>query len=105
MVNHKYSREQILSNIAHLRKKIFFLLICVDPQTKNQFEHININDAITNAIDEINGLNIVLECKYPEFVSVVSLLETAKLKVDDFSSYRKVVLEAGSKMQHLEEVI
>lgn len=98
-----------MENITQLRKKIFFLLLYVDPKTKNQFSNINTDEAITNVIDEVSGLNSTLEFKYPELVTTISLLESAKIKLVKgdcaFSSYRKLILDAGAKVKRLEEVI
>lgn len=101
-----FADTQISSIKEDIRKSIFFLLLCVDPKTKNEYEHINIEDAFTNLLYKLDGLNSLL--LYPkQLVTVMNLLEKAHLMVQEgdviFSAYRKLILDAGSEVMKIKE--
>lgn len=112
---HKYgdfTDNQISETKRHMRKKIFFLLLCIDPDTCDEYKNTDIYEAFNNILHEIGGLNSILE-EPPELVRVLSLLEAAKIELsrDDFttedfrhSAYRKLLLDAGSEVARIKEV-
>ena len=108
----EYKPEQIGSIKKYLQKQIFFILLIVDPKTKDEYENVNVEEAIKSVLYEIGGLNSCLN--YPsEIVRVNDLLESALIEylspefsVDDFRhcTYRKLVLDAGAKVKEIKEV-
>lgn len=110
MIGHKYgffSNQQFEETKTHMRKQIFFLLLCVDPNTKKEYEQINVNLTFENILTQFDGLNVLLN--YPiELVKVMSLLEAALKEYNSsnfsFEKYRKLILSAGSEVLKIEEV-
>lgn len=106
---HKYGyfkSTQMSDAKRQLRKSIFFLLICVDSNTKDEYKNIDIDETFNNVMTKINGLNKVL--LYPkEVVTIVSLLEEAyseyKKSDFDFKRYRKLILDAGAEVLKIKE--
>ena len=100
----EFSLEQ-MDDVKHLlRKKIFFLLLIVDPKTKDKYQDIDVNAAFVDVLNLIGGLNSLLN--YPaKFVRISSLLERARTMCEsddfDFSQYRKVVLDAGNTVEEV----
>lgn len=101
MVNHKYGEfaDKQISEIKQiLRKRIFFLLVVAEDNTK--FPDVNLPLAHTTLMWKISGLNELLG-EPVELVTVLSLLEEAlnNLKTDfDFAKYRKLILDAGAEV-------
>lgn len=109
-MTHKYgefSQAQISETKRYIRKRIFFLLLIVDPKNKEQYKHININDAFDNELRRIGGLNSIL-FEPPEIVRVISLLERALIEYNspdfEWMKYRKLILDAGSEVEKIREV-
>ncbi len=103
----EFSEGQIQSIKTRLRKQIFFLLLCVDPSTKDQYDNVDPEAAINNVLTTLGGLNGLLN--YPnEIVTISSLLMAALIeyKKEDFNfdAYRKLVLDAGSDVLKIPEV-
>ena len=101
-----YTQIQIQKTKREIRKQIIFLLTIVDPEYKEQYSHIDVNAAFKNLL-ELNGMNEILFCP-PELVLVISLLEAALMEYNskdfDFQKYRKLVLDAGAKVNFIKEV-
>lgn len=55
-----YSQSQILSIKKSIQKTIFFLLLCVDPETAGEYSDINVVDVFVNLQYKLNGLNNIL---------------------------------------------
>lgn len=109
-MNHKYgnfSASQMSEAKERIRKKIFFLLLIVDPNERNKYEHINVLEAFEMELTEIGGLNSVL-FEPPELVRVISLLESAlnEYMNSEFNwkKYRKLILDAGNEIKNIKEV-
>lgn len=108
----EYTKEQISSIKKYLQKQIFFLLLIVDPKTKNEYENINVAEAIRSVLFEIGGFNSCLN--YPaEVVRINDLIEAALNEylspdfcTNDFKhcAYRKLILDAGAKVNEIKEV-
>ena len=101
-----YSSTSIHSIKESIHKQIYFLLLCVDPATKNQFENIDVEDAFHNLQYRLNGLqNILLNPL--ELIETMSLLEAALIEFqsDCFSwkIFRKLMLDAGSEIMRMKE--
>lgn len=114
-MKHKYgyfNNNQIAETKKYMRKKIFFLLLCVDPDTCDEYKETNLNEAFNNILYEFGGLNEILYSP-TELVRIISLLEAAKIELNregfntnDFrhSIYRKLILDAGSEVTKIKEV-
>lgn len=110
MVAHKYGEfesSQISETKDKIRKQIYFLLLCVDPQTKDEYLNIDVNKAFDGLLRKISGLNSILF--YPvEIVKVISLLEAALMEYNSpefkFVNYRKLILDAGNEVLKIKEV-
>ena len=107
MVTHKYgefNREQTDYYQQKLRKKIFWLILYTDKNTKDDFENIDVIKYHENLLFEISNYNKLL--LYPkDFVEIINTLESALtiLKSDDFDfvKYKKLIFDAGALMQRL----
>lgn len=89
-----------------MRKSIFFLLLCVDPATKDEYENIDVNKTFDDILYKLSGFNELLF--YPvEMVSIISLIEMARIEFNksdfDFSVYRKLILDAGAEVLKIKE--
>lgn len=96
-----YSSTQINSTKNSIRKSIFFLLLYVDPKTKDEYPDIDVEEAFLNLQYKLDGLNSLL-FQPPELVQTMCLLEAAlkeyKSECFDFKCYRKLILDAGSEI-------
>ena len=110
-MKHKYgwdfTKEQISDAKTDIRGKIFFLLLCVDPKTKSEYQNIDVETAFDSLLRNLDGYNKLFD--YPvEVVRTMCLLEAAlnEYKKPDFqfSIYRKLVLDAGSEVLKIKEV-
>ena len=107
MVSHKYGefkQEQTEYYQQKLRKKIFWLVLYTDKNTKDDFENIDVIKYHENLLFEISNYNkLLLYSK--DFVEIINTLESALtiLKSDDFDfvKYKKLVFDAGALMQRL----
>ena len=101
-----YSSDQIKSIKFLIRKSIFFLLLYVDPQTKDEYPQIKISDAFRNLQYRLAGLNSILN-EPVELVETMSLLESALIEYEsecfEWTKYRKLILDAGAKIMQLKE--
>lgn len=102
-----FSSNQIAETKKHMRKRIFFLLLIVDPATKEDYEGVDVSEAFNSELTKLAGLNSIL-FEPVELVTVISLLESALLEFqkEDFSfaKYRKLVLDAGNEVLKIKEV-
>ena len=103
----EFSRSQISQTKIKLRKKIFFLLIIVDPKTKNDYPNINFQKKFEDILFLINGYNELLN--YPQQLVDISsyLAEALRQYYDpffDFKRYRKLILDSGSLVLEIKEV-
>ena len=76
-----YSSNQIRLLKLSLRKSIFFLLLYVDPETKEKYSDINIIDAFNSLQYKLNGLNSILR-EPIELVKTMAILESALMEVN-----------------------
>lgn len=110
MLKHKYgefTKQQISEIKQFLRKQIFLLLIYVDPETNEEYKYVNVDNAFVHLLCKLGGLNSIL-CEPPELVTVISLLEAARIEYSkkdfDFKIYRKLVLDSGAEILKIKEV-
>lgn len=103
----EYSDNQIRVNKEYIRKRIFFLLLMVDPKTKAQYETYDVNVSFESLLAELGGMNDLL-LEPPSLVRAMSLLKSAQKEYNslnfEFSRYRKRVLDAGSEIEKIQEV-
>ena len=109
-MKHKYgefSSQQIKQTKQSIRKSIFFLLLYVDPKTKQEYEDVNVNKAFDGLLHRLGGMNDILLYP-PELVTVISLLQEAWIEFNkedfDFGVYRKLILDAGAETDKIKEV-
>lgn len=93
--------QQIADVKKSIRGSIYFLLLCVDPETSGKYQEININKTFENLLYRLDGFNSLLF--YPkEIVNVMCLLQAAQniYNKPDFSfkTYRKLILDAGAQV-------
>ena len=102
-----FTEFQIASTKKSIRKQIFFLLLCADPKTKDNYRHIDVNDAFKGLLYKLDGLNSVLG-EPQELVDAISLLEEALLQYNEpefnFKIYRRLILSSGSSIDAIKEV-
>lgn len=103
----EFSQNQISQTKIKLRKKIFFLLIIVDPKTKDDYPDINVQKTFENILLLIDGYNKLLN--YPQqLVDILSyLVEAFRQYCDpffDFKRYRKLILDSGNLVLKIKEV-
>lgn len=101
------TKAQILSIKKFLRKSIFFLLLYVDPATKQDYSYIDVNEAFVNLLYKMGGLNsMLINCI--EITIAMTLIEEAKLQYNsvsfDYQVYRKLILDAGAEIEKIKEV-
>lgn len=99
-----FTDKQVNDTLLKLRKKIFFLLLYVDPKTKNEYVKIDVNGAFENLLYELVGMNSLF-FNPPELVTVCNLLEAARMEyfAEDFNFkvYRKLILDSGVEVMKL----
>lgn len=101
-----FSPAQINQVKSSLQKSIFFLLLYVDPTTRDEYPNIYVPGAFRNLQFKLNGLNAIL-LEPPEIIETMSLLEAALMEYQsecfDFKKYRKLILDAGSEIMRIKE--
>ena len=109
-MKHKYgnfTERQMFSTKQSIRKQIFFLLLCADPKTKDNYIHVDVSEAFKGLLYKLDGLNSVLG-EPQELVDTISLLEEALIKYNEpkfnFQTYRRLILSAGSLIDTMKEV-
>ncbi len=102
----EYSSAQVSSIKSSIRKSIFFLLLYVDPETKDNYPNIDVADAFRSLQYRLNGLNSIL-LNSPQVIETMSLLESALIELNsecfDYKKYRKLILDAGSEIMRVKE--
>ena len=101
-----YSSDQIHLVKLSIRKSIFFLLLYLDPKTKDEYKDIDITEAFRSLQYKLNGLNSIL-LQPPELVETMSLIEAALIESQSkdyqWHTYRKLILDAGAKIMQVKE--
>lgn len=107
LYNNEFTSNQIAETKKSLRGSIFFLLLCVDKETKKEYENVNVEECFTNLLTKIGGMNELL-LNQKEIVITMSLLQSAlqeyrNKEFFDFKKYRKLILDAGAEIAKLRE--
>lgn len=101
-----FSDKQIEKLRKSIRGSIFFLLVCVDPETKDKYKDVDVEKNFDYIITRLNNLNKLLIDRV-EIIDVISMLHSARLEYRnpnfDFKVYRKLVLDAGAEVERLKE--
>ena len=108
MIQHKYGEfktSQVDYYRQKLRKKIFWLVLYTDKNTKADFENVDVVQYHKNLLFEISSCNELL--LYPkDFVEIINRLDGAlsvlTSDVFDFEQYKKLVFDAGALLQRME---
>lgn len=103
----EFSEQQIIKTKKKLRRSIYFLLLCVDPNTSNDYSNIDVNKAFDCLLYKLDGFNTLLF--FPqEIVEVMCLLKAAQNLYNSqhfqYEVYRKLVLDAGAEVLKIREV-
>ena len=106
-VSHKYGifkESQIEYYQEKVRKKIFWLVLYTDKNTKTDFDEIDVVKYHEDLLFEISRYNELL--LYPEdFVEIINSLESALyiLRSDHFNfrKYKKLVFDAGALLKRM----
>ena len=103
----EFTKDQMEQVKKSLRGSIFFLLLCVDENTANDYKDVDINKNFKGLLLKLGGMNELL-MNQPELVTVMSLLQAAMMEYNnpefDFQTYRKLILDAGAEVLKLKEV-
>ena len=98
--------HQIASTKDYLRRSIFYLLLYVDPNERIKYPDVDVNEAFAHVFHQLVGFNKIL-LEPPEILITMNFLEAARevYNSDDFDwhTYRKLILDAGSKIMDVEE--
>ena len=101
MINTKYGyidEQQYESYKKHIRSSFYWLIQYSDPNTKDNYPTVNLQQYITLLQKELNGFNSLMLCP-KEMVSIMSTLESALIDIENntfnFKIYRKLFLDAG----------
>lgn len=99
MNNIAFTEEQVEGEKTRLRKKIFFALLIVDPETKEYYKNVDVDATFEDLMDTIAGVNAVLG-EPVEMVEVAAKLTMAQQEFHnpdfEYKRYRKFVLDAGN---------
>ena len=109
-MKHRYGEfppRQVSEYKEKMRKQIFFLLLIVDPNTKDEYRDVDVEEVFDNVLRTFGGFNELLGCPM-QMVTVMSMLSAARMELhrEDFSFgvYRKLILDAGSEVLKIKEV-
>ena len=103
----EFSKDQISQAKELIRKRIFFLILIVDPETADKYNGVNVQEAFEGTMGELGGFNDLLGCPV-ELVTTLSLLNAARLEYESenfrWKKYRKYILDAGNEVMKMKEV-
>ena len=104
----EFTPEQIAETKHLIQKKIFFLLIVADPQTRENYDTVNVPEAFDEILRMLAGFNSLLNSPV-EVVDVscklkAALEEYSKGIAFDFRVYRRLILGAGKEVEKIKEV-
>lgn len=103
----KFADSQIKKTKKSIRGSIYFLLLCVDPNTSSDYQDIDVNKTFDNLLYKLDGFNSLLQ--FPQvIVDIMCLLKAAQNLYNSenfsFKKYRKLILDAGAEVLKIEEV-
>lgn len=99
-----YSDEQVENYKKKLHKKMFWLILYKDPQTKSEYPDVDFDRYFKSLMKEINGLNDLFG-RPPEIIEIMALLQAAYTETQrdifSYSAYRKFVLDAHALVDQI----
>lgn len=102
----EFTQNQIAETKRSIRGSIYFLLLCVDPETSFNYPGVDINKTFDNLLYKLDGFNALLLYQR-NIVDIMSLLKEAQIIYNtpgyDFKVYRKLILDAGAEVLRLKE--
>lgn len=100
----EFTDNQISQAKNNIRKSIFFLLLCVDPNTCDEYRNVDVNKAFEGLMYKLGGMNHI-------FVSssgIVNVMSSLQAAWDEYNSssfsfkvYRKLILDAGAEIMRI----
>ena len=101
-----FSSEKIDKLIKSIRGSIFFLLVCVDPETCEEHKDVDVENNFDHVMMRLNGLDKLLIDR-AEIVDIMAMLQLAREEYRspdfNFKIYRKLILDAGAEVKRLKE--
>ena len=103
----EFTSNQI-ADIKHLlQKKIFFLLLIVDPETRENYD-VNVTEAFEEVLQTLSGFNSLLNNPV-EVVEIscklsAALEEYSKGIAFNYKMCRRLILGAGKEVELIKEV-
>lgn len=101
-----FTDNQVNETKKYLRNSIYFLLLCVGPNTCDDYRNIDVNQAFESSLTKLGGFNHLLYY-HKNVVDVMSLLKAAQDVYNqpdfDFKAYRKLVLDAGVEVLKIKD--
>lgn len=102
----KFPKNQIDKLCKSIRGSIFFLLLCVDPNTRDEYRGVDVGKNFDYIMLKLKGLNRLLVDRV-EVIDIMSMLEAARIEYENpnfnFKIYRKLILDAGAEVERLKE--
>ena len=99
-----FDPDQFKSFREKLHREIHWTLLYKDPNTCEQYSHVDFPKFFKGLMRRINGLSSLLFYP-PEIVGIMSNLEAAFLETEkpefDFGAYRKLILDAHALLDKL----
>lgn len=93
----EFNEKQLEEYRDKLHKKMFWLLLYKDPETKDAYDGVDFDRYFHFLIKELAGLNDLLD-NPPHLLETLSVLQAAykesTLEPFNYSNYRKLVLDA-----------
>lgn len=98
------SDQQIKDAFHSLHSNVFWLMLYKDPNTQNDYLHVDSEKSLANLIIRLYGLNSLL-LEPVEMVHLLSTLEAARLELVSekytWKQYRKLLLDAHAAIDKL----
>ncbi len=93
----EFNEKQLDEYRERLHKKMFWLLLYKDPETKDAYDYVDFGKYFMFLMKELKGLNELLNHP-PYLIETMSTLQAAydesMSEPFDYGSYRKLVLDA-----------
>ena len=101
-----FNEKQYYEYRDRLHKKMFWLLLYKDPETRDEYSEVNFNRYFKFLMKELDGLNELLS--HPSFLlETMSLLQAAYNETVndpfDYTNYRKLVLDSHNVLDKVFE--
>lgn len=104
MIKAVFTEKQIEAEKEMLRKKIFFALLIVDPNTKDNYPDVDVDATFADLQDTIAGVNEVFGNPI-EIIDVAAKIAMALKEFHkpdfEYKKYRKFILDAGNTVMKI----